>query len=106
MDTHTFFGYRRSDGQIGVRNHVAIISASDNANFVASRIHSLVLGTVAITPGFGRGEIGEDLAQHIRTLSGLGLSPNVYGVVVVSLGPSLPKKSLRLFVLAESPWKL
>ena len=92
MDTHTFFGYRRSDGQIGVRNHVAIISASDNANFVASRIHSLVLGTVAITPGFGRGEIGEDLAQHIRTLSGLGLSPNVYGVVVVSLEPVIAEK--------------
>lgn len=92
MEKHTFWGYRRPDGQVGVRNHVAIISASDNANFVANRIHSLVMGTVAVTPGFGRGEIGDDLEQHIRTLSGLGLSPNVYSVIVVSLEPVIAEK--------------
>ena len=87
MENDTFLGYRRPDGRVGVRNHVAVISASDNANFVVSRIANLVLGTVAVTTGFGRGEIGPDLEQHIRTLSGLGLNPNVYGAIVVSLEP-------------------
>lgn len=92
MEQYTFWGYRRPDGRVGVRNHVAIISASDNANFVAARIADLILGTVAVTTGFGRGEIGADLEQHIRTLSGLGLNPNVYGAVVVSLEPVIAGK--------------
>ncbi|MBN1626490.1 MAG: UxaA family hydrolase, partial [Deltaproteobacteria bacterium] len=27
-----FIGYRRPDGQVGVRNRLAVISAMDNAN--------------------------------------------------------------------------
>lgn len=92
MRARSFLGYHRPDGQVGIRNHVAVISASDNANFVARRIAQLVLGTVSVTPSFGRGEFGADLEQHIRTLSGLGLNPNVYGVIVVALEPGIAGK--------------
>lgn len=92
MEKQSFWGYLRPDGRVGIRNHVAVISASDNANFVANRIAQLVLGAVALTPSFGRGEIGADLEQHIRTLSGLGKNPNVYGVIVVSLEPVIAEK--------------
>ena len=84
---NSFWGYRRADGRPGVRNHVAILSAMDNSNFVARRVSGAVRGTVPLCPCFGRGEVGADLEQHIAILGGLGANPNVYGVVVVSLEP-------------------
>ncbi|NCB62453.1 MAG: hydrolase [Clostridia bacterium] len=89
MDKKMFLGYKRPNGRYGTRNLVAVISASDNANFVAQRIADLVKGVVPVMPGFGRGEIGPDLQQHIKTLSGLGLNPNVHSVIVVSLEPGI-----------------
>ena len=92
MSGLTFWGYQREDGSYGVRNYVAIISASDNANFVARRIGSLVKGTVVACPSHGRGEVADDLKQHIRTLSGLGCSPNVYACIVVAMEPVIANK--------------
>ena len=40
--TQEFWGYRRPDGQIGIRNRLAVIAAMDNVNPVARRIASLV----------------------------------------------------------------
>lgn len=45
--TQEFWGYRRPDGQIGIRNRLAVIAAMDNVNPVARRIASLVRGAVA-----------------------------------------------------------
>lgn len=84
---NTFWGYERANGAVGIRNHVAIISAMDNANFVARRASAAVKGTVPVCPCFGRGEVGADLEQHIAILGGIGANPNVYGAVVVSLEP-------------------
>ncbi|MFZ7103807.1 MAG: UxaA family hydrolase [Peptococcaceae bacterium] len=92
MNNYSFWGYPRPDGSFGVRNHVAIISASDNSNFVARRIESLIKRTVSICPSFGRGEVGEDLAQHVRTLSGMGINPNVHSVIVTALEPVIASK--------------
>lgn len=83
----TFLGYRRANGSVGVRNHVAVISAMDNANFVARRVCQHVQGTVPVCPCFGRGEVGDDLEQHIAILGGVGANPNVYAAIVVSLEP-------------------
>lgn len=83
----TFWGYERPNGSVGIRNHVVILSAMDNSNFVARRVSAAVKGTVPVCPCFGRGEVGADLEQHIRILGGIGANPNVYSVVVVSLEP-------------------
>ena len=83
----TFWGYERANGSVGVRNHVAVISAMDNSNFVARRVCDQVKGTVPVCPCFGRGEVGDDLEQHIAILGGIGANPNVYGAVIVSLEP-------------------
>lgn len=85
----TFWGYRRANGSVGVRNHVAIISAMDNSNFAARRVSAGVEGTVPVCPCFGRGEVGEDLEQHIAILGGIGANPNVYSAVIVSLEPMI-----------------
>lgn len=85
--TDTFFAYRRSDGRIAIRNFLAVISATDAANPVARRLAASVPEAVAITPLYGRGQLGEDLELSVRTMVGLGTNPNVYAVLVVSLEP-------------------
>lgn len=87
MGAAQLWGYARPDGGIGIRNYVAVIAAMDNCNPTARRVAAAVKGTVAITPSFGRAMMGEDAAQHVRTLVGLGTNPNVYGAVVISLEP-------------------
>lgn len=82
-----FFGYRRSDGSVGLRNYLAVVSAMDNANPVARRIAAGVAGAVAVTAAYGRGQMAEDLEQHDRTLAGYGAHPNVAATLVVSLEP-------------------
>jgi altronate dehydratase large subunit len=81
----TLTGYRRTDGRVGIRNYLAVIAATDAANPVVRRIAAAAPGAVAITPLYGRGQLGEDLALSIRTMIGLGSNPNVYGALVVSL---------------------
>jgi altronate dehydratase large subunit len=81
------YGFWRPDGSIGIRNYVAIIAVMDNSSPTVRRIAASVRGAVALAPGAGRGLMGEDWAQHVRTLTALGTNPNVVGAVVVSLEP-------------------
>ena len=91
-----FLGYHRPNGQIGIRNHLAVVSAMDNANPVARRIAAGVRGAVPVTAAHGRGQLAEDLEQHDRTLAGYGAHPNVAASLVdtrfrflfVSLAPA------------------
>ncbi|MEP9379918.1 UxaA family hydrolase [Aquabacter sp. CN5-332] len=82
-----WLGYRRADGTVGLRNILAIISATDAANPVARRLAARAPDAVALTPLYGRGQLGDDLDLSIRTMAGLGLNPNVYAVLIVSLEP-------------------
>jgi (2R)-sulfolactate sulfo-lyase subunit beta len=42
---------------------------------------------VAITALYGRGQLGEDYEQTVRTLVGLGANPNVASALVLGLEP-------------------
>jgi altronate dehydratase large subunit len=83
-----FLGYRRSDGGVGVRNHVLVLSAMDVTNPLARRIATAVAGTLAITTWFGRAQAGEETALHERTLLGLARNPNVAAALVIGFEPS------------------
>ncbi|HVZ45422.1 MAG TPA: UxaA family hydrolase [Ramlibacter sp.] len=85
MSELDFMGFRRRDGGIGIRNLMVVLSATDAANPVARSIAAQFPDAVAVTPPGGRGQLGDDLEQRIRTLVGLGCSPNVFAVLVVSL---------------------
>ena len=82
---NTFSGYARPDGTVGIRNHVAILSAMDNVNSVVKKIAAQVKGTIPITTWYGRGQFGADEEITTRTLIGLGSNPNIAAVLVVSL---------------------
>lgn len=90
-----FWGYRRADGRVGVRNHVLVIAAMDNTNPVVRRVTAAVNGTIPIWASFGRGQRGEDQEQHDRTMIGLAANPNVFAALVVSLEPQSAKADRR-----------
>ncbi|WP_375535485.1 UxaA family hydrolase [Alteribacillus sp. HJP-4] len=81
-----FLGYRRPDGKVGVRNHVLILPTITCATQAAKQINELVDGTVTFIHQHGCAQVGVDYEQTFRTYAGLGMNPNVYGVVVLGLG--------------------
>ncbi len=82
----TFLGYRRPDGTVGVRNHVAIIPAVVCANTVVQRIAQLVPGTVALPHPHGCAQIGDDIQMTMWSLAGAAANPNVAAALIVGLG--------------------
>lgn len=85
MSRDFFYGYRREDGRVGIRDFPLVVAAMDNANPVARRIAALVKGAVPIVAAYGRGQKGEDLRVHDQTLVNYGAHPNASCVLVVSL---------------------
>jgi altronate dehydratase large subunit len=79
-------GYRRSNGQIGIRNHLLIIPTVICANQVCNRIAQLVPDTVAIPHQHGCSQIGADKERTFNVLAGTGKNPNVGAVLIISLG--------------------
>ncbi len=83
MSEETFLGYERPDGQVGVRNHVAIIYTVDCARFVAEQAASKVRGGIALG-WFSCYSMLKN--EDTDMLVGLGRNPNVAAAVVVGLG--------------------
>lgn len=85
MSDH-FMGYVRADGQLGCRNHVAVIPSVTCAGDVASAIVRQVTGTVGFFHHQGCCQLPPDLDRVTETLISLGCSPNVGAALIVSLG--------------------
>ena len=86
MNENKFWGYRRPDGRVGVRNHVLILPTITCATQAAKQITELVHGTVSFIHQHGCTQVGVDYDQTFRTYVGMGANPNVYGVVILGLG--------------------
>jgi altronate dehydratase large subunit len=81
-----FLGYRRENGSVGVRRHIAVIPSVFCAAKVAARIAASVPGAIAFSHPVGCSQVGEDLEITAKSLIGVGRNPNFAGVVVVGLG--------------------
>jgi len=95
----SFLGYRRPDGSVGVRNHIAVISTVTCANEVASRIANQVEGAVSLTHNMGCGHYA---FAPLRPLAGLGKNPNVAAVLVVGLGCEVVSAKILAEEMAQS----
>ena len=81
-----FMGYRRADGRVGTRNYVGVISMVVCANEVARAIADQVKGAVAFSHQQGCCQLPPDLDRVTQALCGLGSSPNLAAVLLVTLG--------------------
>lgn len=82
----TFYGYKRPDGRVGVRNHVLILPASVCASDTTRIIASQVTGAVTFNNQLGCRQVPVDQAYTMDVMAGFAANPNIYGTVVVSLG--------------------
>ena len=87
MAKPTFWGYRRENGRVGVRNHVIILPLDDLSNAACEAVANNIKGTMALPHHYGRLQFGEDLELHFRTMIGTGCNPNVAAVVVIGIEP-------------------
>lgn len=78
-----FYGFRRDDGRVGVRNHLLILSAAIYANATVERVANSIRGAVPVTHPLGRCQVKQDLERTFETLVGTGANPNVGAVVVI-----------------------
>src|SRR5580692_4285953 len=87
MGLRKISAYRRENGRVGVRNHVAILSVDDISNAACEAVSHNIQGTLALPHAYGRLQFGEDLELFFRTMIGTGANPNVAAVVVIGIEP-------------------
>ena len=80
--TNEFFGFPRPDGQVGIRNHVLLLSGTLYANKLCERVSESVVGAIAVSHPLGRCQVRPDLRMTRRFLSNTGMNPNIAAVVV------------------------
>ena len=98
-EARTFEGYLRSDGRVGTRNYIAVISTVNcsasvshyvSREFSEKRLQDFpnVDGLLPLTHKGGCGGVlgGADYHLLQRTLAGMAAHPNVYGYILMGLG--------------------
>jgi altronate dehydratase large subunit len=78
-----FLGYRRSDGRVGTRNHLLVLSINGLVAPAARRLARQIAGARLVATPYGRGQFGPDADAQRAQLVGLGRNPNVGAVLVV-----------------------
>ena len=97
-----FWGYGRSDGSVGTRNYVGILSTVICANEVAENISRQVAGTTAFLHHQGCCQTPIDIERVNDVLVGLGRNPNLAAMLLVSLGCESTDVEKVAAVIAQS----
>ncbi len=94
--TATFKGYRRADGQAGIRNELWVIPTVGCVNGIAEAIaadfrkhlqdYPAIEDVKAFTHNYGCSQLGGDHENTRRILADMVHHPNAAGVLVVALG--------------------
>lgn len=80
-----FWGYSRPDGSVGVRNHVLILPATRNVNYICHRIALAVPGVTTFYTTGEYGRTGGDRKRLARFLTGIARNPNVANVLLIGM---------------------
>ena len=80
-----FWGYSRPDGSVGVRNHVLILPATRNVNYICHRIALAVPGVTTFYTTGEYGRTGGDRRRLARFLTGIARNPNVANVLLIGM---------------------
>lgn len=91
----TFNGYRRKNGEVGIRNEIWIVPTVGCVNGIAEQIirefkaevnPTDIEGIEVFKHNYGCSQLGDDHENTKRILSDLALHPNAGGVLVLGLG--------------------
>ncbi len=99
----TFWGYKRENKRVGVRNYVAILPVDDISNAAAEAVSHNIKGTIALPHSYGRLQFGADLDLHFRTIIGTGANPNLAAVVVIGIEPEWTEKVVQGIAETKKP---
>lgn len=103
MAEKSLSGYRRANGQVGIRNYVVILPVDDLSNAVCEAVARTIPGTLALPHAYGRLQYGEDLELTFRTLAGTGANPNVAAVVVIGIEPNWTNRIVEQIARTGKP---
>ena len=90
-EPHDFMGYRRKDGQVGIRNEIWIINTVGCVNKIAEKIaqHSRQSNhpeVYTFVHPYGCSQLGDDHDYTQKVLANLVNHPNAAGILVLGLG--------------------
>ena len=103
LASRTIWGYRRENGRVGVRNHVAILPLDDISNAACEAVAAHIRGTIALPHAYGRLQFGEDLELHFRTMIGTGANPNVAACIVIGIEPGWTQRVVEGIAATGKP---
>ena len=86
-----FWGYRRPDGRVGVRNNVLVLPASVCAADTCRIVASQVKGTVTFHNQNGCSQVACDMQLTMDTIAGFAANPKIYST----------NKPMRQFIIQE-----
>ncbi len=89
MMAESFLGYHRADGQVGVRNHLLVLSTGGLTGQTARRIGSLLRGAVTVALPYSSGLIGRDREVHRAAIVSFATHPNTGAALLVGDNPTL-----------------
>ncbi|WMC11000.1 UxaA family hydrolase [Oceanimonas pelagia] len=79
-----FQGYRRANGQAGIRNHILILAIDECAEGIAQAIRQKVSDCVIVTNHYTCMYGGNE--ELVNIMIGAGLNPNVAGALILNMG--------------------
>ncbi len=81
----TFMGFRRENGEVGIRNDIWIVNTVGCVNKISEKLSALT-GALSFPHPFGCSQMGEDQMHTQLILRGMVNHPNAGGVLVLGLG--------------------
>lgn len=92
LHTHCFKGYRRKNGDVGIRNEIWIVPTVGCVNGICQQLAEMMskestnLKVKAFPHNYGCSQLGDDHENTRKILRDLVLHPNAGAVLIVSLG--------------------
>jgi altronate dehydratase len=98
-----FYGFKRPDGRIGTRNLVAVIALTETARVAAEAITKNVKGVISVSFPYGRAV--SDAESVIKTITGYGAHPNIYGSIIIDMPGNQAEKISKIISETGKPVK-
>jgi altronate dehydratase large subunit len=101
--TTEFLGYHRSDGRVGVRNHLLILSLGGLTGPTARRIGGCLAGAVTVSLPYGVGLVGRDQQVHLAAIIGLATHPNAGATLLIGDNPRVMEQVVAAIEASGKP---